>query len=151
MSIAPKCHRFSNEAAHACHSKRLPWRNRVVKAEGICYYAASSLNESFVFWRQFAMAFRIGKSSLDASVDLVYRDSPFNSNADYNFIFREPSGQGSQAQFHAFTDTWSWTDAAETSHKFILTVEGLVNGTGRIDARLRSIRLRCLSANQHAR
>src|SRR3954462_3854497 len=35
----------------------------------------------------------------DASVDLVYLDSPFNSNADYTFLFREPSGQVSQAQF----------------------------------------------------
>src|SRR5881296_675507 len=39
----------------------------------------------------------------DASVDLVYLDPPFNSNADYNVLFREPSGQVSQAQFHAFT------------------------------------------------
>ena len=29
----------------------------------------------------------------DASVDLVYLDPPFNSNADYNVLFREPSGQ----------------------------------------------------------
>src|SRR5436305_894403 len=43
----------------------------------------------------------------DASVDLVYLDPPFNSNADYNVLFREPSGQVSQAQFHAFTDTWN--------------------------------------------
>jgi adenine specific DNA methylase Mod len=51
----------------------------------------------------------------DASVDLVYLDPPFNSNADYNVLFREPSGQVSQAQFHAFTDTWSWADAARGS------------------------------------
>ncbi len=37
----------------------------------------------------------------DASVDLVYLDPPFNSNADYNVLFREPSGQVSQAQ-----NTW---------------------------------------------
>ena len=55
----------------------------------------------------------------DASADLVYLDPPFNSNADYNVLFREPSGQVSQAQFHAFTDTWSWADAAETYHQFI--------------------------------
>ena len=59
------------------------------------------------------------KEFLDASVDLVYLDPPFNSNADYNVLFREPSGQVSQAQFHAFTDTWSWADAAETYHAFI--------------------------------
>ena len=29
----------------------------------------------------------------DASVDLVYLDPPLNSNADYNVLFREPSGQ----------------------------------------------------------
>jgi site-specific DNA-methyltransferase (adenine-specific) len=55
----------------------------------------------------------------DVSVDLVYLDPPFNSNADYNVLFREPTGQVSQAQFHAFTDTWSWADAAETYHQFI--------------------------------
>src|SRR5437773_4730440 len=55
----------------------------------------------------------------DASVDLVYLDPPFNSNADYNVLFREPSGQVSKAQFHAFTDTWSWADAAETYHQFV--------------------------------
>src|SRR5438874_3013196 len=46
---------------------------------------------------------------------------PFNSNADYNVLFREPSGEVSQAQFHAFTDSWSWADAAETYHQFIDT------------------------------
>jgi adenine specific DNA methylase Mod len=83
----------------------------------------------------------------DASVALVYLDPPFNSNADYNVLFREPSGQVSQAQFHAFTDTWSWAEAADagryTSKLWhdkdypriqILTVEGLLNGTERIDA-----------------
>jgi adenine specific DNA methylase Mod len=81
----------------------------------------------------------------NASVDLVYLDPPFNSNADYNVLFREPSGQVSQAQFHAFTDTWSWADAAgrytsKLRHNKdypriqILTVEGLLNGTERIDA-----------------
>ncbi len=55
----------------------------------------------------------------DESVDLVYLDPPLNSNADYNVLFREPSGAVSQAQFHAFTDTWSWADAAETYHQFI--------------------------------
>jgi site-specific DNA-methyltransferase (adenine-specific) len=55
----------------------------------------------------------------DASVDLVYLDPPFNSNADYNVLFRETTGQPSQAQFHAFTDTWSWADASETYHQFV--------------------------------
>ena len=57
----------------------------------------------------------------DACVDLVYLDPPFNSNADYNVLFREASGEASQAQFHAFTDTWTWADAAETYNVFIDT------------------------------
>jgi site-specific DNA-methyltransferase (adenine-specific) len=59
----------------------------------------------------------------DASVDLVYLDPPFNSNADYNVLFKEDSGADSQAQFHAFTDTWNWADAAETYAEFIDTCE----------------------------
>ena len=41
----------------------------------------------------------------DASVDLVYLDPPFKSNADYNVLFREPRWAVSQAQFHAFTES----------------------------------------------
>lgn len=55
----------------------------------------------------------------DESVDLVYLDPPFNSNADYNVLFKEESGEASPAQFHAFTDTWNWADAAETYHRFL--------------------------------
>jgi site-specific DNA-methyltransferase (adenine-specific) len=57
----------------------------------------------------------------DASIDLVYLDPPFNSNADYNVLFREASGEASQAQFHAFTDTWNWADAAQTYAEFVDT------------------------------
>ena len=38
---------------------------------------------------------------LDASVDLVYLDPPFNSNRDYNVLFREQSGRESPAQIKA--------------------------------------------------
>jgi site-specific DNA-methyltransferase (adenine-specific) len=49
----------------------------------------------------------------DASVDLVYLDPPFNSNASYNVLFRAPTGERSQAQIEAFEDTWHWNAAAE--------------------------------------
>ncbi|MBI1386172.1 MAG: hypothetical protein GC150_14800 [Rhizobiales bacterium] len=49
----------------------------------------------------------------DESVDLVYLDPPFNSNATYNVLFRGPSGDQSQAQIEAFEDTWHWNNAAE--------------------------------------
>ncbi|HET9274376.1 MAG TPA: DNA methyltransferase [Methyloceanibacter sp.] len=47
------------------------------------------------------------------SVDLVYLDPPFNSNATYNVLFRSPAGEQSQAQIEAFEDTWHWNEAAE--------------------------------------
>ncbi len=47
------------------------------------------------------------------SVDLVYLDPPFNSNATYNVLFRGPSGDQSQAQIEAFEDTWHWNNQAE--------------------------------------
>ena len=47
------------------------------------------------------------------SVDLVYLDPPFNSNASYNVLFRERTGEESPAQIKAFTDTWEWTQETE--------------------------------------
>ncbi len=53
----------------------------------------------------------------DASVDLVYLDPPFNSNASYNVLFREKSGEESPAQIKAFTDTWEWTQETEATYE----------------------------------
>jgi DNA modification methylase len=49
----------------------------------------------------------------DESVDLVYLDPPFNSNANYNLLFKAPDGHQSQAQIEAFDDTWHWNPSAE--------------------------------------
>jgi site-specific DNA-methyltransferase (adenine-specific) len=49
----------------------------------------------------------------DESVDLVYLDPPFNSQATYNVLFRAPTGEHSQAQIAAFEDTWHWNETAE--------------------------------------
>ena len=48
-----------------------------------------------------------------ASVDLVYLDPPFNSQATYNVLFRSPTGEQADAQIEAFEDTWHWNDSAE--------------------------------------
>ena len=53
----------------------------------------------------------------DESVDLVYLDPPFNSNANYNVLFKEQSGEESPAQIRAFTDTWEWTLEAERTYE----------------------------------
>jgi DNA modification methylase len=50
------------------------------------------------------------ESIADASVDLIYLDPPFNSNASYNVLFKDESGRSSGAQIEAFDDTWHWDD-----------------------------------------
>ncbi len=48
------------------------------------------------------------------SVDLIYLDPPFNSNASYNVLFSDRKGEKSAAQLQAFKDTWVWAEAALT-------------------------------------
>jgi len=57
----------------------------------------------------------------DESIDLVYLDPPFNSQADYNVLFREPTGELSEAQIKAFSDTWHWDLSAERTFEDIVT------------------------------
>ena len=47
------------------------------------------------------------------SVDLIYLDPPFNSNAGYNVLFATARGGPSRAQSHAFQDTWKWNRTAQ--------------------------------------
>lgn len=54
------------------------------------------------------------------SVDLVYLDPPFNSQANYNILFKSSKGQQSQAQIEAFVDTWHWNDQAELAFDDVL-------------------------------
>ena len=56
----------------------------------------------------------------DESVDLIYLDPPFNSQATYNVLFRSPSGEQSHAQIEAFEDTWHWGDEAERAFDEVL-------------------------------
>ena len=49
------------------------------------------------------------------SVDLVYLDPPFNSNANYNILFKGPGGDSSESQIEAFEDTWHWNESAESA------------------------------------
>ena len=57
----------------------------------------------------------------DESVDLIYLDPPFNSNATYNVLFRERSGEDSAAQITAFEDTWRWSIESEIAFKDVVT------------------------------
>ena len=53
------------------------------------------------------------------AVDLVYLDPPFNSNRDYNVIFRDESGNATDAQLLAFEDTWHWGPSAEATYAYL--------------------------------
>ena len=55
----------------------------------------------------------------DGSVDLVYLDPHFNSNRDYNVIFKDESGNKSDAQLVAFEDTWHWGPDAERQFEYL--------------------------------
>ena len=55
----------------------------------------------------------------DESVDLIYLDPPFNSNRDYNVIFKDESGRKSDAQLLAFEYTWHWGPDAEAQYAYL--------------------------------
>jgi site-specific DNA-methyltransferase (adenine-specific) len=54
------------------------------------------------------------------SVDLVYLDPPFNSQATYNLLFKSPTGAESRAQIEAFEDTWHWGQEAEEAFDLVM-------------------------------
>ncbi|MBM3327141.1 MAG: site-specific DNA-methyltransferase [Calditrichaeota bacterium] len=57
----------------------------------------------------------------DESVDLIYLDPPFNSNATYNVLFKERSGENSTAQITAFEDAWRWGRESEIAYRDLIT------------------------------
>ena len=71
----------------------------------------------------------------DASVDLIYLDPPFNSNANYNVLFQEKTGQQSAAQITAFEDTWHWNLDSESAYRDVVT-----NAAGKLPNLLQAMR-----------
>lgn len=63
----------------------------------------------------------------DESVDLIYLDPPFNSNQDYNVLFREQDGARSSAQITAFEDTWRWDQAAAAAYSNVVEQGGQIS------------------------
>ncbi len=61
----------------------------------------------------------------DETVDLVYLDPPFNSNASYNVLFYE-HGEKSAAQERAFEDTWVWDTEARAAYEETVEAGGRV-------------------------
>jgi site-specific DNA-methyltransferase (adenine-specific) len=58
------------------------------------------------------------------SVDLVYLDPPFNSDQNYNLLFREKDGSRSASQILAFEDTWEWNQEAQANYEAITNESG---------------------------
>src|ERR1035437_9220230 len=63
----------------------------------------------------------------DETVDLVYLDPPFNSNANYNVLFGEHGGARAAAQIKAFEDTWHWDQSAAASYQETVERAGKVS------------------------
>jgi len=63
----------------------------------------------------------------DETVDLVYLDPPFNSNASYNVLFSEQDGAQAAAQIKAFGDTWRWDQAAAEAYQETVEAGGKVS------------------------
>ena len=57
----------------------------------------------------------------DETVDLVYLDPPFNSNRNYNVLFKD-EGVEADSQITAFEDTWHWIRPAEETHYQLIIV-----------------------------
>ncbi len=54
----------------------------------------------------------------DESIDLIYLDPPFNSNANYNVLFKSPAGVAADSQIEAFEDSWHYgPEAAQAFHE----------------------------------
>ena len=56
------------------------------------------------------------------SVDFIYLDPPFNSNRNYNVLFKNEQGMDSQAQIVAFKDTWHWDMTAQATYEELVEI-----------------------------
>ena len=63
----------------------------------------------------------------EESVDLVYLDPPFNSNANYNVLFAERDGTQAAAQIKVFGDTWRWDEWAARAYADVVEAGGRVS------------------------
>ena len=63
----------------------------------------------------------------DESIDLVYLDPPFNSDQNYNVLFKEQDGARAASQIHAFEDTWQWDQGAAAAYQEMVESGGQVS------------------------
>ena len=66
----------------------------------------------------------------DECIDLIATDPPFNSKRDYFVPYRDERGQEPDTLIKAFTDTWTWGEAAEEAYgELIVEVGGQIGDT----------------------
>lgn len=99
----------------------------------VTYTASGELADNYLFYGDNLDVLR--RYLKDGTVDLVYLDPPFNSNQDYNVLFREQDGHRASAQIRAFEDTWRWDEAAAAEYR-----ETVERG-GRVSEALQAFRL----------
>ena len=80
----------------------------------------------------------------DESVDLIYLDPPFKSNATYNILFRDESGDAPPSQIEAFDDTWHWGPDSEHALAELLGADSAAPQAGELLEAL----VRALGRNQ---
>ena len=87
-------------------------RHRLLKPEGSSASIPEMAENQLYFGDNLDV---LARHIADASVDLVYLDPPFNSNANYNVLFAEQDGSRAAAQIKAFGDTWQWDSLSTRS------------------------------------
>ncbi len=93
----------------------------------MAYKRTEPINENTLFYGDNLPILR--ERIPNASVDLIYLDPPFNSNRNYNVLFKDEQGTESEAQIIAFKDTWNWDySAAQSYHELLVHGEPKVAG-----------------------
>ncbi len=87
-----------------------------------CITQGSAVPENLLYYGDNLDVLR--RHVVDDSIDLVYLDPPFNSNATYNVLFAEKSGAQAAAQIRAFEDTWHWDEAAARAFEEVTEAGG---------------------------
>jgi site-specific DNA-methyltransferase (adenine-specific) len=62
------------------------------------------------------------------SIDLIYLDPPFNSKAEYNKVWRGPTGQAPRATVQTFEDTWTWNETSREAFDDVMGQGGHLAG-----------------------
>lgn len=74
-------------------------------------------DEHAVFWGHLDWLPRLEANS----VDLIYLDPPFNSQASYNLLYKSPESSIPHAQYQAFENSWTWDDPASFAFHQVMT------------------------------